>query len=68
MITVKISGQFESTLLDIATQRSCTVKDLVDEIINKFLPTLHIIDSEAMASGYADMGDININISEGELD
>lgn len=68
MITIKITGNTERKLLAIAKLRSESVQDLVNDIINKFLPTLHIIDSSSMAQGYTDMADINVNISEGHED
>ena len=68
MITISIEGEAEAWLKAAAAKKGISVDNLVSEVINKFLPVLHTIDKERMAEGYADMGEINVNISEGISD
>ena len=68
MITINIDGEAEVWLKATAKVRGISVDNLVAEVINKFLPVLHTIDKERMAEGYADMGELNVSISEGSSD
>lgn len=68
MITVNLSGGAEKYLIAAAKERGTTVDRLISDVINKYLMPLHTIDKESMAEGYEDMGEINVNISEGHAD
>ena len=68
MITVKIGGESEEVLISAAKKRGVTVDKLISDVINKYLPLLHTIDKDGMAKGYEDMGEINVDISEGNAD
>lgn len=68
MITVNLRGVSEEKLTAAAKEKGITVDKLVSEVINKYLALLHTIDKESMAEGYADMGELNVKISEGNAD
>lgn len=69
MVIIQLDvGELETLLADLAKQRGISVDMLVSEIVNKYFPTPHKIDKEAMAEGYKEMGDINLSIANGSND
>lgn len=69
MVIIQLEvGELESVLAAEAERRGISVDMLVSEIVNKYFPTPHTIDKEAMAEGYKEMGDINLSIANGSND
>ena len=69
MVIIQLDvGELETLLEDLAKKKGISVDMLVSEIVNKYFPTPHKIDKEAMAEGYKEMGDINLSIANGSND
>ena len=61
-------GELERLLNDTAKGRGISIDMLVSEIVNKYFPSPHNIDQDAMAEGYKEMGEINLSITNGTTD
>jgi len=61
---IKVSTELAETLLKAAGGKNMTAEQFILQILNKYLIPPHTIDQEAMARGYEDMGEINIELSK----
>ena len=69
MVIIHLSVEELLALLgESAQKRGISINMLIDEIVNKYFPSPHIMDKEAMAQGYKEMGEINLSIANGTSD
>jgi len=66
MYEYKIEADKElADILNAAAKRAdMSAEQFILQILNKYLVAVHMIDHEAMAAGYEEMGELNLELSK----
>ncbi|MCH5164201.1 MAG: hypothetical protein J1F36_04215 [Clostridiales bacterium] len=59
-----LDGEKENMLIEGAKSRDITAQQFITDIVNRYLPLMHMINREDMAKGYEDMADINLELAK----
>jgi len=61
---IKADKELNDILIAAAERINMSVEQFILQILNKYLVPMHMIDKEAMAAGYEEMGELNLELSK----
>ena len=61
---IELDGEYEKMLIDGAKSRNISAEQFISDIIDRYLPLMHIINQEDMAEGYRKMAEINLDLAK----
>lgn len=61
---IELDGDIEEMLIEYSKSRQMSPEQFIRDIVNRYLPLSHKIDQEAMAKGYLEMAEINLDLAK----
>lgn len=61
---IELDGELEKMLIDKSKSRQMSPEQFIKAIVDNYLPLMHNIDREAMAKGYLEMSEIELEIAK----
>jgi disulfide oxidoreductase YuzD len=63
-IKINLGKELGDMLEKAAREKNISTENFIKEILNKYFVPLHTIDQEAMAKGYEEMAEINLQLAK----